>query len=467
MKKQITNYQDKWKGFTVKIEGLLLDPENIRLEIEQKTQGEIISDLFVNEKAMQILENIYENGFFPDESPVVVREKDGLIVLEGNRRVASLQAMLDPKIVPAIYEQKIKKMMLNVLPITDIEVRIAGSREEAMQYLAAKHTKTTLRPWTALRRAYFYYAQKEKGQSTKQLVERYKGTDIPKYIRMYEMHLAAVSLKSISEEVLKKVSNKRNFDITTLERLYQDKYVQEKLGILFDNKTGEVLIPTGKDFDTAYSRIITDVIDKIVTSRKRLGDIKSRRRYIDEVIPKRIISKDKVAVKDLIPKEITAKTKNKLDISGIKFLLPYPAVERMFNEIKRISISNGVGFPNAAHDLLRSFLECSLKAFFESQKISVKKRGKYTYLKDALDTFGQNEDVKKIAGNKYTALNNLVAKIKQEKGANSMMGYTANFMNQLNHSHYFFSDRETVQKGWDELKPLFMFVLSATPKDEE
>ena len=37
MKKQIVNYQDKWKESPAKIKDLLLDPENIRLEIENKT----------------------------------------------------------------------------------------------------------------------------------------------------------------------------------------------------------------------------------------------------------------------------------------------------------------------------------------------------------------------------------------------------------------------------------------------
>jgi hypothetical protein len=41
-----------------------------------------------------------------------------------------------------------------------------------------------------------------------------------------------------------------------------------------------------------------------------------------------------------------------------------------------------------------------------------------------------------------------------------MKEYTAHFMDQLNHNPTIFSDRETVQKGWDELKPLLMFVLS-------
>ena len=70
-----------------------------------------------------------------------------------------------------------------------------------------------------------------------------------------------------------------------------------------------------------------------------------------------------------------------------------------------------------------------------------------------------NQQVANLAGNKIIALKKLVQKIRQKKGIGSMTGYTSEFMNQLNHSHYFFSDRDTLQEGWDHLKPLFMFIL--------
>lgn len=467
MKKKLINYQQEWEQITLPVTSLLLDPENIRLEIERKTQDEIVRDLFVNEKAMQVLLSIYENGFFPDESPVVVKENKDWVVFEGNRRVASLQAMIDPIHVPRKYKEKIRKLMLERSPIVSIVVRIAPDRKAAMQYLAAKHTKNTKRPWSALRRAYFYYAQKEKGQSVQSLIKRYKGVNIPAYIKMYEMHHIATSLPNISDEVRKKINSKRSFDITTLERLYSDKYVQEKLGLQFNLKTGEVTVPKSQEFNRAYAIIVTDIADKIITSRKRISDSAGKKTYIDQIVPKKLSSKRISMASDFTPVEPAKTTKNKLNTHGIGFCLPFPAIERMYKEIERISISNDRGFPNAAHDLLRSFLECSLKAFFELHDIAIKKTGEYTFLKDVLKEFMVNKKVENIAGSKFKALKNLVVKIKQTKGMGSMMGYTANFMHQLNHNHYFFSDRETVQQGWDELKPLFMFILSSVPKKKK
>ena len=96
-----------WKAQEVDVKDLVLDIKNIRLDIEHESEKEIANDLFINENAFDVLENIHENGFFPDESPVVVKEKDSYVVLEGNRRIVSLKAMIDPDLAPDKYALKI------------------------------------------------------------------------------------------------------------------------------------------------------------------------------------------------------------------------------------------------------------------------------------------------------------------------------------------------------------------------
>ena len=104
---------------------------------------------------------------------------------------------------------------------------------------------------------------------------------------------------------------------------------------------------------------------------------------------------------------------------------------------------------------------------YADHDIEIQSRAEYSFLSDALKEFQNNNKVKQVAGSKYIALKKLVQKIATTKGPNGMMGYTANFMHQLNHSHYSFSTRELVQQGWDELKPLFMFILSTLPEEEK
>src|SRR3989338_9505811 len=111
------NYE-KWPRQKVKITDLFLDPENIRLQIDVTTspsQGALINDLFFNENAMQVLESIATNGFFPDEVPVVIKENKKFTVIDGNRRVAALKVLARPEIVPS-KEVSIKEIVKKTSP---------------------------------------------------------------------------------------------------------------------------------------------------------------------------------------------------------------------------------------------------------------------------------------------------------------------------------------------------------------
>ncbi|QAT16525.1 hypothetical protein BU251_01680 [Candidatus Velamenicoccus archaeovorus] len=455
MKKQIVNYQDKWEENKVKVDDLNLDVNNIRLEIKHESEKEIANDLFINEDAMDILENIYENGFFPDESPIVIKENNKLVVLEGNRRVVSLKAMVHPEIAPEKYASKIKKMMEGRLPITDILVRVATSRDEAMEYLSAKHTKTTRRPWSALRRAYFYYAQKERGQAVTVLMDRYKGVDIPAYIRMFEMHNVAKSLKNIPEEIRKKIANKGVFNITTLERLYSDKYVQQKLGIDFDKTTGEVSLPINASFDKVFSKVVSDIVSGVATSRKWLSHDEDRKKYIDSVISeilegKEIDTRTKKSASEF--KAISYKKKRKsLVEKSFVCTLDAPGIGRVLWELQNLEYKS---FPNAAADLLRTFLEKTLKKYLEQLNAlpNPRRTGGYIYLDDVLTKM--SSDLQKLSKHQIVQI---IAEIKNNKW----------YLESINHNPDIFAVEYRVEEAWDLICPLVKFIFNECKKKVE
>lgn len=439
--KNITNLQKEWHEKEILIDHLLLDEENIRLDIQNKTQDVVITDLFVNEQAMQILESIYKNGLFPDEIPVVVKRDRKYIVIDGNRRVVSLKAMLAPGIAPNKYQQKIEKMMQGCNPIEKIKVVVAPSRKDVDKYLAAKHTKTTRRPWSALRRAYFYYAQKENGINIEKLIERYENKDIAKYIRMYEMQQIALSLNNISDYVRQDVASK-NFEITTLERLYNDKYVQQKLGINFDPTTGQVFATKNDDFDKAYSKIVTDIVDGRITSRKEIKDPDDRKNYIDGFIKKAVSSKNKVGINKFSPKKIKSGLGKFLIPSTIVSSLESPAIERVLNELQTINYKK---FPNISADALRSILEGVLKKYFDRIGRSIPKNGKkYTYLKDVLD-FAR----KYFESEGNQEMMQIIKVIENNK----------EFLEMINHNPSVFSTPDNTKNSWDIMQELFIFIF--------
>ena len=446
-KKQIINYQEKWKEQKVNVNDLMLDTKNVRLGRVHDSQDEIINDLFINENAMDILENIVQNGYFPDEPPVVVKDDGKLVVLEGNRRVVSLKAMISPSIAPKRYITHINKLMQTRLPVLSVRVHVATSRDEAMEYLAAKHTKTTRKPWSALRRAYFYYAQKENGQSIEKLIERYKGVDIPSYIKMHEMHNVALSLKNISEETRKKVSNTGSFNITTLERFYNDKYVQDKIGLDFDKKTGEATIPASSDFEKVYSRVITDIASGIATSRKELSKDKDRKAYIDSIVEevldgKTLNKRGKKLASDFKPSKPTAKKQKGLIPKTFENSLNAPGVGRVMWELQLIDYSK---FPNATADLLRTFLEITLKKYLqEINSLPILKPGAYMYLGNVLNKM--KADLQKIPNRQLVQV---ISEIENNKW----------YLDSINHNPDVFAVEGRVKDAWDQIHPLIKFVF--------
>lgn len=204
-KSTMQNY-DSWTRTKENVADLFLDLENIRLQVDPKTsQNALINDLFFNEGAMQILESIATNGFFPDEVPVVIKENNKLVVIDGNRRVAALKVLLHPEIVPS-KEAKIRELIKNtVASIKKIEVVLAPDRDSVRHFLASKHTHNTRKPWKPLRQAYFYKAELARGKNIQDLKKEYPNVNIDKFLKLINIHKIAKSIQYESEQVTKKV----------------------------------------------------------------------------------------------------------------------------------------------------------------------------------------------------------------------------------------------------------------------
>ena len=454
-----------WPRQKVRVSDLFLDPGNIRLQVQVKSpQQSLINDLFLNENAMQVLESIASNGFFPDELPVVIKENGKIVTIEGNRRVAALKALARPELVPS-KEDEIKGLVKTAGPIlSQLEVIVAPDRESVRHFLASKHTQSTRRPWRPLRQAYFYKAELERGKTVADLRNEYPGVDIQKFLRLINIHHIAKALKYDSTQIAKKVHNERRFPATTIERLYEDKQVRNFLGFDFD-KDGEVKISIDrKEFEKGFKKVVQDVAGKFaegfgrVDSRTLNGE-KQRTKYLTSFpkseTPRKTKGAKTVTSKDF--KEIqltTGKPQVKLVPRDFPYELKSAGVRRMLVELQDIDYRK---FPNAAHDLLRSFLECSLKAYFDENGKAVKPaRGPYVYLDQVL-----NEFVSEMATVGNQKLRQVASRI---KGNAQMTSYSTLFLNATNHNPDVFATPPEVKEAWDAMEPLFRFIFTLPKK---
>lgn len=446
-KKSLDVYNN-WKRISVVVNDLELDSQNVRLDLvtserSKIDQGSIINDLFANENAFQILENVIENGWFIDETPIVIKNRNKYIVLEGNRRIAALKVLQNPLLAPSCYA-KVKPLSSSVIPIKQIDVLLAPNRDGVSSLLANRHTKPTTRPWRRLRQAHFYYSQLSKKTSVEDLKNKYKGVDIERFIRMCEVHKIAASYDFGDIATNNKARNQRTFPVSTIRRLYDDSKFREHLNFEF-NKNGEINIKSGrKRFDEEFKKVILDAVDKNIDTRS-LNTEENRKVYYSK------LDKLKKSSKVTSSSKYTPKAPIKRKRSRTIGLFDHPlictinsrGIERVFGELQTINYGK---FPNAAHDLMRSFLEAVLKEYLKKKnhRVIPKRQGGYIFF----------DDVLREAENYFRKTTNhqirqIVTTLIKEK----------EFFDCINHNPSIFSTEDKVKDAADQMSDLIKFIF--------
>lgn len=215
------------------------------------------------------------------------------------------------------------------------------------------------------------------------------------------------------------------------------------MGISFNPTTGQISAPKNEIFDKAYSRIITDIVDEKITSRKEIKDPRDRKEYIDDFVSREISSKTKVGIDKFTPKKIKTNQRKFLVPSNINSTLESPAIARVIEELQ---IVNYRKFPNISADALRSLLEGVLKKYFDRIGKSVpKKRGaKFTYLQDVL-----SHAKKYFNDNGNQEMRQIIERIENNK----------EFLEMINHNPSVFSTPDNTKDSWDTMQELFIFIF--------
>lgn len=135
---------------------LRFDEQNPRLQAAGRpiSQDEILQILWREFAVDEIALSIAANGYFPYETILAARESGALVVVEGNRRLAAVRLLVDPKLrkqvgatdLPHISEAQRKK--LHTLPV------IEKPRREVWQYVGFKHVNGP-QAWRSLSKAQY------------------------------------------------------------------------------------------------------------------------------------------------------------------------------------------------------------------------------------------------------------------------------------------------------------------------
>ena len=159
----------------VSVERLRLDRMNPRLVGEGATASDewIIAQLYRSAELDELLQSMSANGYL-DIEPLVVMgdgdaDDDGLTVLEGNRRLATLRLLREPELARRIATRE--KLRITPPPVNDhlratfdrVSVYPVASRERARAFIGFKHINGPAK-WDAYAKARFAAEWYQKGR---------------------------------------------------------------------------------------------------------------------------------------------------------------------------------------------------------------------------------------------------------------------------------------------------------------
>ncbi|MEW2284353.1 proline-rich domain-containing protein [Streptomyces sp. NPDC047841] len=508
-----------WEEISVDVvDELELDPKNVRLELgETAPESDIIHDLFHNEKALTLVESICKVGLLTHETPIALRRDGELVVVEGNRRVAALKAIQNPFLAPG-HQARITKARngVDLNRLRRVSVKIAPNEDEANQLIAAIHTGNQRVSWSPARQAAFFQAQIDSGKSPEYLIAHYPTVEVKKFIIRSQI-LKLFRDANYRDDSLKQYVKTRTFPVSVLARLYSNEEFLLLAQIQIDENEPKVnLGSTQTQFDKLAEKIVGDIKSKRINTRT-LNSTKSESYadYMDQIrelvssydesdeAPPSNMSKPQSAstntqppysaapqgpnppaqqkapqgpnppTQQKAPQAATASapptqaqskpsdkpkelSPNYLNLSQIKIDPSYPpAIRKMCEELAAINVRK---FPNATLDLLRTFLEKTIKAYAEKLGVDLKRHagqqqsGGFIQLGHCLNWLEEH-----LKATNKTAFVQVIKKIR----GNKLGGYipTVDHMNAINHNHHVFATADEVKACWDGMEGLIRVML--------
>lgn len=263
-----------WETYEYKVNSLYLDMNNprIRYRGENLNQTQILKILIEKEKVYELAKKITEEGYYVGEEPIICIENNKKIVLEGNRRIASLKLLQNPKKYLTTAKAKIllQNILKNNISIDDLKIRcfIAPNRLLANPIIYERHKGDAVQKWkTGNQYSFVAEMYLNDGLSIEDICEVLNETrgNILKPLK-------ACNLFFEGKEILEKEGifiDIVNFDITNLERFYSYEPARELIGIDFDNDSGDLIIKLPQEeFEKRIIAIFSTLLDSERFSRE-------------------------------------------------------------------------------------------------------------------------------------------------------------------------------------------------------
>ncbi|HDZ54587.1 hypothetical protein LCGC14_0101950 [marine sediment metagenome] len=254
----------QWRDKKVSISELSLDLQNPRVPKhvkELKDVNQVRNYLLEKEGVMMIARSIANNGYHRSAVAIICEENGESIVLDGNRRLAACQLLLNPKLAPGARNKKELEglgKILNKRQLKSVKITIAPSRKEAEKEIWDIHVNQLLKPWQVLQRLRMYRNLIDGGEYTVDSASKEYGTTTAKFkdelgkLYFYEYILDQVEGAKKEEELLKTGFN-------TIERLIISANGKKLIDYLIDDK-GNIIFKNRKNAESNLKKLLPYIV---------------------------------------------------------------------------------------------------------------------------------------------------------------------------------------------------------------
>ncbi|AWQ20155.1 hypothetical protein C1N63_15705 [Pantoea ananatis] len=463
-----------WPRLSLSVPNLRLDKENPRIPsyITIRTTKDILNYLFENEKIERLAHKIVEKGFISHDPIYVIKESEGYVVVEGNRRISALKCLIDPSLVPSAAKRRKIELYKNSLGsdlIEKVEVLVAPSRRAVENVLFELHAEGKLQ-WSRQQKNKFIASIGiDSGESIQDIAERFnvKVAEIQDSVQEYllERYFTELDLPNDIED--KALMSK--FNISTISRLVNSKIFKEKTG--FRIEENRLKTNSSKSYFNALLRqFVIDIVTKKIDSRK-LNTSSQIDIYIKKEMDK-ISEEGQGESVDFIPntsslketsdeKEVTKtpkKQKETLIPKGIDYSTGCDKLDILIQEAQGMLIDT---YKNAAALLLRSILEMAVIRIFEihgKKEQCLNLNGRVKNLSDNINALVKRDIW--FTDKAYLAdLTRFISK-------NSTNWNSLDSLNRYAHGEYTLPDRDMLKSVWMIAKPLLIICIEHQSKQK-
>ncbi|XXF75297.1 hypothetical protein P2318_19730 [Myxococcaceae bacterium GXIMD 01537] len=477
-----------WKHKEFRITSLVFDAKNPRVPASEQTPSErdIIAGLIEHEHIHELARKIADRGgLYPSEKLVVVEEDGEKVVVEGNRRLAALKLLDEPKLAPETkvkYFQSLKERLPSQA-LEKVAVVIAPSRRAAAPLIADRHTESPIKKWVRIQQARFLRSLIDTEHDIEEVARQLSMTpsEILETLRNDTMLQVALAMP-LSKDVREVVQDPRRFNYSILERLLDNAAVQKFLGITFTEDGGIAGAIDEAEFKRGYTRLVSDIakgaentrtlnskedINRYLTgfgedtpNRQKKGGFSSESLLAANAESSDQTKKRKVAAPKRTASYATPRDSQRLVPRSFKAKLGSRRIKEIFSELSKLKVSE---HPNALAVLLRIFLELLVSDYLDTtgkinellETTKAKEKGPkwYPTLKQMLAHVLKDPDIK-LPPLPRKALNKMLADDDHYLSIDHLDAFVHN-------RHVLPSERD-LRGVWDKLEPLLILLMDAT-----